>query len=199
MKKVLATYFITATLPALTHTDCFFRFLHLLLPCSVSQSCDTSSYLRPRLPSTHKSVCMLAPGHLPKPQPCILNSILLPKSRQSPRRKNFSLKTQSPHSTPATALSHPKVSPFLQLSVLCYRHAAQTPANIPLRAMQKCVGAKFKRQTEPQYRSFQIISHIWTGLPDSRNFNKERTNKRNIAHVYSTYHHGLHIVYLHIW
>ena len=38
MKKVLATYFTTAILSALTLTDFFFRSLHLLLPCSVSHS-----------------------------------------------------------------------------------------------------------------------------------------------------------------
>lgn len=112
MKKVLATYFITAILPALTRTDCFFRFLHLLLPCSVSHSPVTLPHISdPDSPSTHKSVCMLAPGHLPKPQSCILDSILLPKSKQSPRRKNFSLKTKAFTQLPPLPYLTP-VSPF---------------------------------------------------------------------------------------
>ena len=126
MKKVLATYFITAILPALTRTDCFFRFLHLLLPCSVSHSPVTLPHISdPDSPSTHKSVCMLAPGHLPKPQSCILDSILLPKSKQSPRRKNFSLKTKAftqlpplPYLTPVSPDLHVRNN-YFQLNYIC--------------------------------------------------------------------------------
>ena len=147
MKKVLATYFTTAILPALTLKD----FLSLgpstccypALPHTVLWYFLTSPTQTPR-PHTHQFVCLLQ-ATCPSPSLAFLIQSYCLSPGRAPEGRILTSRLK-PSLNSCHCLISPQ-SPFSS-SLFC-RHSAQTPADIPLRATQKCVAAKFKRQTEP--------------------------------------------------